>query len=284
MNGKIFWLITLMLVGLSCSGDNDSSPEISQGNKMLLIGNSFFRPYANHLDELALDAGFVNHNSIVVFRGGDNGQPISFWNDAASEEHQLIKSTLDQGDIEFFGMTAGHDQENPNDRIEGHRAWIEYALQNNPNITIFIAIPPIDFPADWQQTSEELGFDSIHELYDYFVNDIVHNQMVDQLRTEFPTIKIFTIPTGWAAIHLAEMNQNNELLDEITMFGPKATSIFTDDKGHQGQIVIETGTLLWLNSIYGVDLNTSTYNTGFNTDLHEIAKQIMDSHDPSYKL
>ena len=24
--------------------------------------------------------------------------------------------------------------------------------------------------------------------------------------------------------------------------------------------------------------------TGFNTDLHEIAKQIMDSHDPNYKL
>jgi hypothetical protein len=65
--------------------------------------------------------------------------------------------------------------------------------------------------------------------------------------------------------------------------GPMPSSLFTDEKGHQGQIVIETGTLIWLNSIYNVDLSTHNYETGFNTDLHEIAKQIMDSHDSYYK-
>ena len=39
-------------------------------------------------------------------------------------------------------------------------------------------------------------------IYDYFVNDIVHNEMVDQLRIEFPSTKIFTIPTGWASVNL----------------------------------------------------------------------------------
>lgn len=52
---------------------------------------------------------------------------------------------------------------------------------------------------------------------------------------------------------------------------------------HQGDIVRETGGLIWLNSIYHVDLNTNTYETGFNTDLHEIAKQITDNHDSNYK-
>jgi hypothetical protein len=84
----------------------------------------------------------------------------------------------------------------PIDRFEGHRAWINYALQNNSNITIFIAIPQIDFPADWEQRAQDNGFDSIQELYDYFVNDIVHNEMVDPLRADFPNTKIFTIPTG----------------------------------------------------------------------------------------
>ena len=265
------------------STDTDTDSEEMQGQNMLLIGNSFFKPYAEHLDTLAIDAGIENHASTLVTRGGENGQPINFWNDSETNEHGKIKDTLDQGGIELFGMTSGHDLENPEDRVEGHRAWIDYALQNNPDISIFIAIPAIDFPADWDQRAEEYGFTSIQELYTYFVNDMVHKEMVDQLRVEFPSTPIFTIPTGWTAVNLAEMQENDELLDEITLSGPKATSIFTDEKGHQGQIVIETGTLLWLSSIYGVDLSTHTYDTGFNTDLHAIAEQIVDNHDADYK-
>ena len=33
------------------------------------------------------------------------------------------------------------------------------------------------------------------------------------------------------------MNLDNELLDEISMVGPKSTSIFTDEKGHQGKLL-----------------------------------------------
>ena len=71
--------------------------------------------------------------------------------------------------------------------------------------------------------------------------------------------------------------------DDIKLFGAKPTSIFTDDKGHQGQIVIETGTLIWLASIYGDDLSLNTYNTGFSTDLHSVAIDIMDGHPVEYK-
>ena len=273
----------IVLILSSCAKDNNSAPEVSSGYNMLLIGNSFFKPYAKKLDELAMDAGFVEHTSTRITRGGDNGRPINFWNDSLTEAHLGIKAALDQGDIDIFGMTAGHDFDNPTDRIEGHRAWINYALQSNPNITIFIAIPQIDFPADWEQRAQEYGFDSIQELYDYFVNDIVHNEMIDQLRVEFPNTNIFTIPTGWASINLDQMNINNELLDQILRFGPQETSLFVDNKGHQGDIIIEAGSLIWLNSIYGVDLRTNTYDAGFNTNLHEIAQQITDSHDSNYK-
>ena len=102
---------------------------------MLLIGNSFFRPYADHLDNLTTEANLFEHNSTVVFRGGENGRPINLWNDSITEEHQLIKSTLDQGNIEVFGMTSGYDIDSDNP-TEGHSAWINYALQNNPNIFI----------------------------------------------------------------------------------------------------------------------------------------------------
>ncbi len=270
----------LLVASTSTFAQIDCVPE-TQGYNMLLIGNSFFRPYAEKLDDLAIEAGFDNHNSTRIIRGGDNGRPINFWNDSTSPEHNQIKATLDQGNVEVFGMTAGHD---PADPTEGHRAWIEYALQNNPDITIFIAIPQIDFPADWEQRAQDFGFNSIQELYDYFVNDLVNNSMVDQLRAEFPSTKIFTIPTGQTSINLDQMNENNELLDNITRFGPQETSLFTDTKGHQGDIIREAGGLLWLNSIYGVDLSTFAYETGFNTDLHAVAENVSNSHDPNYKL
>ena len=275
------FMVTIALVSLACSKEDKPTIIDAKGYNMLLIGNSFFRPYAEHLNELALDAGFENHNATVIIKGGEGGWPISFWNNSTSAEHQEIKSVLDQGGVEFFGMTSGGDSTN---RIEGHRAWINYALQNNPNITIFIAIPQVDFPLDWDQRVEAYGFDTMEEFYHAFVNDLVNTEIVDQLRAEFPNTKIFSIPTGWASVHLAQMREDNTLLDTIGFMGPKATSLFTDEKGHQGQIIIETGTLIWLNSIYNVDLETHNYDTGFNTDLHEIAKNIMDNHDSNYKL
>ena len=57
-----------------------------------------------------------------------------------------------------------------------------------------------------------------------------------------------------------------------------------DTKGHQGDIIVEAGSLVWLKSIYGVDLNTVEYDTGFNTDLHAIAEDIVNDHDSDYSL
>lgn len=273
---------------LSCSKGDMSSQDESTGYNMLLIGNSFFKPYADHLSNLATEANLNEHSSIVVKRGGELGRPINFWNDSTSEEHQLIKSTLDQGNIEVFGMTSGYDSENP---TEGHSAWIRYALQKNPNIIIFIAIGSFDFPngdsnstrPDWKTFALDNGFNSIQEFYNYYINEIIHKEIVDELRVEFPSTKIFTIPTGWAAKNLAQMKLDNELLDDIEMFGPKSSSIFTDEKGHQGQIVIEAGTMIWLNSIYKTDLSSFNYNTGFTTNLNTIAQEIIDVHDDNYK-
>ena len=275
---------------LSCTKHENPQQIQTQGYNMLLIGNSFFKPYADHLNTLATEANFNEHNSTIVKRGGELGRPINLWNDSNTEEHQLIKSTLDQGNIEVFGMTSGYDIDSDNP-TEGHSAWINYALQNNPNIIIFIAIPTFDFPngesngtrPDWNTFASDNGFNSIQEFYDYYVNEMVHKEIVDELRLEFPSTKIFTIPTGWATINLAQLKLDNQLLDDISMFGPKSSSIFTDQKGHQGQIVIETGTMIWLNSIYNVDLSSFIYDTGFNTDLHAIAQDIIDTHDSNYK-
>ena len=290
-NLPLLLLIALTFMLSSCNNDDEITlPQETQGYNMLLIGNSFFKPYADHLNNLASYANLNEHSSTIVKRGGENGRPINLWNDSNSEEHQLIKATLDQGNLDYFGMTSGYDfdSENP---TEGHSAWIQYALQKNPNIIIFIAIGSFDFPngdsnstrPDWDTFASDNGFNSIQEFYDYYINKVIHKEIVDELRLEFPSTKIFTIPTGWATKNLAQMNLDNELLDDISMVGPKSSSIFTDEKGHQGQIVIEIGTIIWLNSIYNVDLSSFNYDTGFTTDLHTIAQDIIDGHDVNYK-
>jgi len=45
----------------------------------------------------------------------------------------------------------------------------------------------------------------------------------------------------------------------------------------------ETGTLIWLASIYGDDLSLNSYETGFSSDLHSVAIEIMDNHPNEYK-
>ena len=183
MKELVFAFLSLILICSSCMQDDDiivDDPvdDEQMGYHMLLIGNSFFKPYAEKLDGLAIEAGFVDHSSTRITRGGENGRPINFWNDSLTVEHQEIKQALDQGDVDIFGMTAGHDPEN---RIAGHRAWIDYALQSNPEIDIFIAIPQVDFPEAWDSLAQVNGFESIIEFYDFAVNSIVHDSMVNQL-------------------------------------------------------------------------------------------------------
>ncbi len=248
------------------------------GSNMLLMGNSFFRPYAERFSELALDADFLEHRDNLVFRGGDNGTPIGLWTN--EDTNTEIKQILDSGNIEILGMTWYFNETNP---LSGFTEWIDYALQNNPNIKIFISIPPIDFPADWQQRAEGFGYNNIRDVYEDVVSDLTHKSVIDQLRELYPSTEIFTLPTGWATFDLVDQYENNLLLDDISLFGSYDDSIFTDTKGHQGEIVINTGALIWLNGLYGVNLRTNNADTGFNTDLHTIAENIMDLHDPDYK-
>jgi hypothetical protein len=247
------------------------------GQNMLLMGNSFFRPYARRLNELALDAEFLEHRDTGVFRGGVNGTPIGLWNN--EDTNNEIKQLLDGGNIDMLGMTGYYNQSNP---TSGFSEWIEYALQKNPNVKIFISIPPIDFPADWQQTAEDAGLNNIRKLYEFFVNDHTHKTVIDQLREMYPSTVIFSIPTGWATFDLEEMHQNDLLLDDISLFGSFERAIFTDAKGHQGEVVVTTGALIWLSSIYGVHLRNNDFDTGFNTDLHTVAEEIVVNHDPEY--
>ena len=254
------------------------------GNKMVLMGNSFFRPYAERLGKMTTDAGFSDHADTGVFAGGDKGVPKYLWSDpseANQQNKQRIQAALDDGGVDVFGMTGSNVAESITP-TEGYSEWIAYALQENPDVDIFISVPAIDFPAAWQQRAEEFGVADIHALYAFFVDDMMHKTLIDALREEFPSTHIFSIPTGRSAKVLAQMHEDNQLLDDVLPRGPYDESLFTDEKGHQGKIIVETGTLMWLNGLDGVDLSSNDLDTGFDTNLQSVAAEIMRQHDPNY--
>ena len=271
----LFIFLTIILS--SCTKEQ---VEENEGFNMLLMGASFFRPYAERLEDVVIDAGYRSHNQTIVFRGGENGRPLNLWN-STGNENTRIKETLDNGNVDFMGMTGGslNLSQHPTD---GYREWINYALVNNPDIKIFISIPPIDFPNDWEQRALDYGFSSIEEVYEYFMSQYIHQTLIDSLRSEFPSTNIFSIPTGRASKELSRMHQDGLLLDSISHTGPYNSSLFTDEKGHQGKMIVYTGALMWLNGLYQVDLSDNKFITGFNTDLHSVAQMIMNSHDPDY--
>ncbi len=105
---KKFTLYLVVLIALTMSCNKEPGVENPQGKNLLLIGNSFFRPYAEKLDDITDATNFENHNSTIVMRGGNNGRAINFWRDSTTAEHMAIKAALDQGNIDVFGMTSGH--------------------------------------------------------------------------------------------------------------------------------------------------------------------------------
>ena len=271
-------ILVLPLILTSCAKE-----EVDEklGYNMLLMGHSYFKPYANRIGEIAIDAGLINHNQTYVFSPGASGFPIGLWNDTGAK-NQRIKETLDAGNVEVFGMVA--DSRGLNESFEGTRNWIAYALQNNPEITVFLSISSPNQPNSWEQTVQQSGFATVQEAFAAHTNQNVHIALIDSLRAEFPSTNIFSIPTGKASITLWQMHEDGLLLDNIAYIGPFETSLFTDTEGHQGEITASTGALMWLKGIYKVDLSTNDYDTGFNTDLHTVAEDAMNSHDPDYNL
>ncbi|WP_295833952.1 hypothetical protein, partial [uncultured Winogradskyella sp.] len=61
---KNSWIVALMVLTLSCNKDDEPVVENKQGYNMLLIGNSFFKPYAEKLDDIA---ELLNLKIIVVY-------------------------------------------------------------------------------------------------------------------------------------------------------------------------------------------------------------------------
>ena len=255
----VFFVISIVMVGASAFAAEKRN---SDGIVGVFMGHSFFRPFADALPAHAQRAGIAGHSQTSVFAGGENGAPQALWENPQNSAE--VKAALDAGNVELFGMTFHGNYPT----TEGYENWIDYALQSNPDIEILIALPWSDFPADVDaETYASFWLNAHATVWQDFINSI---------RDLYPGLTIRSMPYGRSAIDLRNLFEAGNLPDVTAMTGDIDTAIFTDAKGHAGQILRDTGSLVWLRTIYGVDLDTYAWNDGYETDIRAIATEIVD--------
>jgi hypothetical protein len=250
--------------------------EVDEGHNALLMGHSFFKPFASALPGDAAAAGFEDHSQIDFFSGGSGGAPLSFWN-----HQQLsgqIKTALDDGGYTLLGMTYYPLQENGvpvAENLQGYKNWIDYALAKNPNIKVFIGMP-------WGRNSNQLTYKQFYQEWK-MGHEEVHD-FIDALRADNPGMDIYCLPYGLAVMELNKRFESGQLPDIIGEVGAGRDYMFSDELGHHGPIVFDLARLVWLRAIYGVELETHNFNYAqeWQADLVEIANLAMNRHDHYY--
>ena len=267
------------------AGDPGAAFRVIPGDKMMMMGHSFFRPTADEMPYHAVRAGIEGHSQEVEFSGGESGTPLSLWNDA--EHRTNVQAVLDSGDVDVFGMTCcdwmltpegelALDSEGyPILSLEGWQTWFDYALAQNPNTEFFIGMPWIDYPTDYADA------ETYADIWDLFYSTKLL-PAVDDLRALYPTVTIYSIPYGRAVNELRAQFEAGDVPDLANLEGPSNTSLFTDYKGHGGQLLKDLVEYVWIDAIYGVDLDKYAYDDGYQTDLKALAKSVMDAHNPKY--
>lgn len=284
MRPQVFVCAMLMLASLSLSGCigrvsqsngsvSETSPEDVNADEynVLYIGHSFGRRFAESLEDYAHVAGFEDHAQYIEFSGGESGSPGLLWEDRAHRAN--IKAYLDTGEIDVLVMICCSPEFIQTlDTDQAVWNFTDYAVAQNPDVRIGLAMPWKDFPSSFENASEYAA-NSTLDLYPYWVN------LSQNLSADYPGTEVFTFHHGALAYELRDMFEAGELEGDVTKLqGNKATSIFTDDKGHAGSILEDAGTLIWLAAVHGVEPKDYPELDGWETDLRVVAQRIWDDH------
>ena len=264
-------ILLILLLAQSQALHSATAAEPTRGYKSLFIGHSFFVPMARGMTAHAHRAGFPLHEQLVFFEGGDRGTPGYFWEN--SRHSGNIKKALASGKIELFGMTwtgVGRGK----GTFDHFKLWVDYALKFNPDTTFCLAMPWGRHPARYKIAEFEKAMKEAH-------HQDFHN-LIDRLRKAYPNNEFFCIGYGQGAVELKRLYHAGQLkdVDGQTKNRDKGTSgIFTDALGHPDKIMIELGQLIWLATIYDVDLEQYDYDPGFKLDLKAIATEVINEDD-----
>ena len=245
----------------------DDSKDVA-GLTVLYAGHSFGRPFAENLTKTAKFAGIKDHEQRIVFRGGTNGAPQAMWEDPTAQNE--IKNSLNDGNVDTVILICC-SQELVESNGQSDKAIVEimeYALSKNPNTKFGLSAPWTDFPENYIDANEHrLQTDAAYPRYQQFAKS---------LSNLFPDVDIFTFYHGAAIYELRDLFEKDMLQDIENLIGPRRNSIFNDEKGHAGLLAIDTGTLIWINAIYGVNPMDIQKIEKYQLDIREVAAKVLN--------
>ena len=243
----------------------DDSKDIA-GLTVLYAGHSFGRPFAENLTKTAKFAGIKDHEQRIVFRGGSNGAPQAMWEDPTAKNE--IKNALNDGNVDIVILICC-SQELLESNGQSDKAIVEimeYALSKNPNTKFGLSMPWADYPENYIDANEHrLQTDAAYPRYQQFAKS---------LSNLFPDVDIFTFYHGAAIYELRDLFEKGMLQDVDNLIGPERNSIFTDKKGHAGLLAKDTGSLIWLNAIYGINPMDIPKIEKYKLDIREVAAKV----------
>lgn len=240
----------------------------TKGYKSLLAGHSFFKPITHDFTWLAAHAGFTEHEQTVIYSSGPTGAPQALWDD--DDNRNAIQAVLDEGDVGLFGLTYHDDYPEEHAYIQ----WADYAFDKNPDTALFIAMP-------WGRWPGRFEVNEMEQFWTHHHEDVIH-QIVDILRARYPGKRIFCVPYGMASTKLKTLFESGNLPDVQQLIGDHLTSIYNDELGHTGVLMKRLGALVWLQAIYGVDMQQFDYYDPYTADLKTLAADIMAVHNGDY--
>ena len=247
--------------------DLEAEVEPVKGLEVLYIGHSFGRPFADNLDAAAQLAGIDGHEQHIIFRGGENGAPQAMWE--SPEQQVLIKERLDSGTVDVVVMICC-SKELLETGGTTDRAIVEissYALQRNPETRIGLSMPWSDFPGthpsvDAHRAATDAGW-------------IGYQEFAERLGNELDA-DVFSFYHGAAVYEIRSMFEQGQLSDVTELIGRRTSSVFTDEKGHAGSLAKDTGTLVWLHAIYGIDPRDLPPVEKYDIDIREVASTALE--------
>jgi len=254
-------------------GDMESPEEVNaEDYNVLYIGHSFGKAFAETLQDYAQTAGVANHSQYIELSGGASGAPDRLWADDGHREN--IKDYLDTGEIDVLIMICCSVEFIETGGQSDQAIWnfTDYALDKNPDTRIGLSMLWKDFPGQYENASEHKNRSGF--LYDSWV------RLASNLSADYPSADIFTFHHGAVAYELRDMFETGQLDEDIEQLtGKKQTSVFNDEKGHAGQITIDTGTLIWLHAVHGVEPLDMPEFTQWNTDIRVIADAVLNEQN-----
>jgi len=236
---------------------------------VLYIGHSFGRTFAQKLETFAHDSGFEDHASYIELSGGASGAPDALWADDGHREN--IKAYLDTGEIDVLIMICCSVEfvETGGESDEAIWNFASYALAKNPATRIGLSWLWRDFPQNYASAEEHR--DGTDESYALWVN------LANDLNADYPDADVFTINHAEVVYDLRAAYEAGELGGDVAQLtGSIRNSIFTDEKGHAGNITKDTGTLIWLHAVHGVEPNDAPAFPQWESDIRAIAQAALD--------